>query len=134
MSIQGRDFLHHAKDFVNMSCEAGFRSATSRSYYALYHEVCSILQHCPPTTHDGVLNYLTRDTRRNAEPFDKMSLIQLGAVLGQQKTKRKKADYELDDDFLEIEAKSSIAVVEKMINKIDELKNELKDKLQNGSR
>jgi len=54
-----------------------------------------------------------------------MSLMQLGAVLGQQKKKRKKADYELDQEFLEIEAKSSIAAVEKMIKKIDELKQEV---------
>lgn len=125
MSIQGRDFLIAAKGFVSMPCEAAFRSAASRSYYSLYHEVCGILQHCPPTTHDGVLSYLTQGTSRNAEPFDKMSLMQLGAVLGQQKKKRKKADYELDQEFLEIEAKSSIAAVEKMIKKIDELKQEV---------
>lgn len=125
MSIQGRDFLLAAKNHSTMNHEAGYRSATSRAYYSLYHEVCSVLKHCPPTSHDGVLQYLMKGTSRNAEPYDKMSLIQLGAVLGQQKTKRKKADYELALEFTEMEAKSSIVAVEKMIKKVDELKQEV---------
>ncbi|EPU7897969.1 hypothetical protein [Klebsiella variicola] len=48
-----------------------------------------------------------------------MSLVQLGAVLKQQKAKRKMADYELSQSITELEAKASISVVDKMITKID---------------
>ncbi|MGV2676187.1 hypothetical protein [Atlantibacter hermannii] len=62
------------------------------------------------------------DARRNQEPYEKMSLVQIGAVLKQQKTKRKLADYQLNETVKEIEACSTIAAVEKMLIKIDEMK------------
>lgn len=51
-----------------------------------------------------------------------MSLIQLGAVLKQQKMKRKIADYELSAAVSQVEAASSITVVDKMLAKIAEMK------------
>ena len=95
MSIVGRDFLNAAQNCLKEGGEADLRSAVSRSYYGLYHEVCAILTCCPPTTHDGVVQYLTVGVSRKAEPFELMSMTKVGAVLRQQKTKRKVSDYEL---------------------------------------
>ena len=114
MSIKGKDFLDASKHCVELTCEAGYRSAISRAYYALYHEICLTLKKCPPTTHEGVVLYLTTDARRHDEPYEFMSLVQLGAILKQQKIKRKKADYELTETILESEAKSSISVIDIM--------------------
>ncbi|CAH6101008.1 hypothetical protein [Citrobacter koseri] len=122
MSIQGKEFLNASRACLSSGCEAGYRSAVSRAYYALYHETCEVLTCCPPTTHDGVVKYLTSDARRKSEPYELMSLIQLGAVLKQQKTKRKRADYELLETVLESEALSSITAVDKMLTKIADMK------------
>jgi uncharacterized protein (UPF0332 family) len=122
MSIQGRDFIKAAQVCMSYECEAGYRSAISRSYYAMYHETCEILTCCPRTTHDGVVQYLTSDARRKSEPYELMSLIQLGAVLKQQKTKRKRADYQLNENISHVEANASIMAVEKMLEKIDAMK------------
>lgn len=122
MSIKGRDFLLAAAKSLETNHESGYRSAASRAYYGFYHEVCGVLKNCPPTTHDGVVKYLSEGTSRNAEPYEKFDMIQLGAVLGQQKKKRKKADYELNDEFSQSEAESSISAVQKMLTKIDAMK------------
>lgn len=122
MSVNGRDFLIVADKCFELENETGYRSSISRSYYGFYHETCSILTCCPPTTHDGVVHYLLNDARRKGEPYDLMSLVQLGAVLQQQKIKRKKADYELGSSVTESEAASAICVVKKMLAKIDEMK------------
>lgn len=122
MSIEGKDFLLASTKCLELNNEPGFRSAISRSYYGFYHEVCGLLTCCPPTTHDGVVQYLLTDSRRKGEPYALMALIQLGAVLKQQKTKRKRADYELSETVIATEANSSIAAVDKMITKIFEMK------------
>ncbi|WP_145525334.1 hypothetical protein [Yersinia rohdei] len=124
MSIKGKDFLKASHKCLELSSEVGYRSAISRAYYGLYHEVCGLLTCCPPTTHDGVVQYLTTDARRKDEPYELLSLVQLGAVLKQQKTKRKCADYELNKTVTDIEANSSLVVVQKMLDKIDAMKTE----------
>ncbi|QDX29566.1 hypothetical protein [Dickeya poaceiphila] len=122
MSIKGKDFVSAAKSCLDSGTESGLRSAISRAYYAFYHETCGILTHCPPTTHDGVVEYLTKDARRKNEPFEFIALVQLGAVLKQQKMQRKRADYKLDETISASEAITSIAVVERMLAKIEEMK------------
>ncbi|QHP58532.1 hypothetical protein [Pectobacterium carotovorum] len=122
MSVQGRDFILAARQCFDLKNEIGYRNSISRSYYALYHETCNMLSHCPPTTHEGVVSYLLEDARRKKESYELTSLIQLGAVLRQQKIKRKKADYNLNDSIIESEAIGTIELVCKMINKIDEMK------------
>lgn len=118
MSIQGKDIMEASRACYTAGGEVGFRSSISRAYYAFYHEVCAILTQCPPTTHDGVVKYLTTDSRRKDEPYELMSLIQLGAVLKQQKIKRKLADYELQETVTGAEAASSLCAVDKMLDKI----------------
>lgn len=122
MSIQGKDILLVAESCLSTVDEHFSRSAISRAYYALYHETCTILKHCPPTTHDGVVQYLLTDSRRKSEPYELMDLIRIGAVLKQQKEKRKAADYALDMDITHGEANSSIDAVRKILDKINEIK------------
>lgn len=119
MSISGKDILTAANKCMELQSEAGFRSAISRAYYALYHETCSALKHCPPTTHEGVVQYLLTDARRKNEPYVLTDLVSVGAVLRQQKTKRKLADYQLEKEVLESEASASITAVKKILSKID---------------
>lgn len=122
MSIQGKDILLVAESCAKNAGEHFSRSAISRAYYALYHEACSILQCCPPTTHDGVVQYLLTDARRKNEPYELMDLIRIGAVLKQQKEKRKAADYDLSAEITQSEADSSIGAVRKILGKISEIR------------
>lgn len=122
MSIQGKDILLVAESCVESADEHFARSAISRAYYALYHETCSILKCCPPTTHDGVVQYLLTDARRRSEPYELMDLIRIGAVLKQQKEKRKAADYDLSAEITQTEAASSVDAVRKILGKISEIR------------
>lgn len=122
MSIQGKDIFGVAENCLSNADENFSRSAISRAYYALYHEACSILKCCPPTTHDGVVQYLLTDSRRKGEPYELMDLIRIGAVLKQQKEKRKAADYDLAADITPSEASSSVAAVRKILEKISEIR------------
>ncbi|WP_312544864.1 hypothetical protein [Pantoea eucalypti] len=122
MSIHGKDIFAVAEHCVQHADEHFSRSAISRAYYALYHETCAILKHCPPTTHDGVVQYLLTGTRRKSEPYELMDLIRIGAVLKQQKEKRKAADYALDVEIKHAEARSSVDAVRKILEKISEIK------------
>ncbi|HDK6344392.1 hypothetical protein [Klebsiella quasipneumoniae] len=122
MSIQGKDIFLVAESCAKSGDEHFSRSAISRAYYALYHETCSLLKACPPTTHDGVVQYLLTGSRRRGEPYDLMDLIRIGAVLKQQKEKRKAADYALDMEITQAEAASSVDAVRKILAKIAEIK------------
>jgi len=122
MTIQGKHFFKAAEFCLEDSEESSHRSAISRAYYALYHETCSILEHCPPFNHDGVVQYLLHDSRRNKERHEILSLTQIGAVLLQQKIKRKRADYELNENVSFDEAKSSLAAVDKILSKIQSMR------------
>lgn len=124
MSITGRDFLEAAEKSLDDLVESSNRSAISRAYYAFYHEVCAVLTNCPPTSHEGVINYLLTDHRRKEEPYLLRELTQLGVLLKQQKTKRKQADYDLSSTISRVDAESSICTVRKMIQKLDSMRQE----------
>ncbi|MGJ8524096.1 hypothetical protein R84981_002814 [Carnimonas sp. R-84981] len=122
MSIRGRDFLKVAKLCQEEGSEVACRSSASRSYYALYHEVCSALVHCPPYNHEGVIRYLTEGSQRHREPYELTDLMSLGAVLRQLKKKRVFADYNLGETFDKNDAESTIKSATKTIDKIDSMK------------
>lgn len=119
MSVTAKDFLDLAKcNLSGSDSEIEIRNCISRSYYSLYHLTCSSLSHCPPTTHQGVIDYLFSPSERKKESIDQSTLISVGAVLRQQKIKRHLADYELDKDVYKSEAESSVIVIEKTIKKL----------------
>lgn len=120
MSVTAKDFLCLAKSNLSgNSSEIEIRNCISRSYYSLYHVTCSSLSHCPPTSHQGVINYLFSPAERKKEPINQNTLMSVGAVLRQQKIKRHMADYELDKDVYKSEAESSVMVIEKTIKKLE---------------
>lgn len=118
MSVSGDDFFKFANDCMQYDTEIAYRNAIGRSYYGLYHEVCSILKNCPETTHQGVAEYLLYRSWKGNEDYDKFDLKCLGTMLQQQHSKRKWADYDLSGSITKSEAIESIRVVEKMMNKI----------------
>lgn len=122
MSIISKDFLSVAENSLKMDDEAGYRSCISRSYYGLFHATLDMLRHCPDTTHAGLIDYLLVGRDRKGEPYKLMDLIKVGAVLKQQKTKRKIADYDLNMDVPEMEARLSLRVSADLVEYIHKMK------------
>ncbi|TDY81425.1 UNVERIFIED_ORG: hypothetical protein C7429_102548 [Pantoea allii] len=119
MAVKGQDFYDFALKCIEQGDEIGFRNAVGRAYYGVYHDVCEKLQNCPsPPTHSGVRDYLI-DTAwlKDYEPYDKMKLISLGAMLKHLHTHRKWADYSLDIDYPKADAEATMIVAKKGMDK-----------------
>lgn len=122
MSITSKDFLSVAENSLAMGNEAGYRGCISRAYYGLFHATLDMLCCCPNTTHAGLIDYLLVGNDRKREPYKLMDLIKVGAVLRQQKMKRKIADYDLNMDVPETEARLSLSVSAGLIEYINKMK------------
>lgn len=123
MSIQGREFIDFAERCIEQGDEISYRNAIGRSYYGAYHEVCAILEKAFFVhTHKDIRDYLTQHSwLKGNEPFDKGTLISLGSRLKQMHTSRVSADYDLIEDFSEVDAKAAIIQARTFINDVDEM-------------
>jgi uncharacterized protein (UPF0332 family) len=93
--MTGRDFVACAEQFARGSTEAELRSAVSRAYYGAFHEALALLHACgiwlPKTEQVHVkVGYCLQDC---GDPDG----AEAGRALELLKSKRKVADYELDD-------------------------------------
>lgn len=124
MPVSSRDFLGFATDSLGRGDEIGFRNAVARSYYAMFHEVRTMLSSLPSFSshaHDGLISYLNQPDK--SEPFDRMALRALAAMLRQQKGKRAIADYDVNNVISESDARESIKMAEKLFQKCENMKN-----------
>lgn len=104
MSVSSSHFYESAKTSLAAADEMGFRNCVSRSYYAMYHEVLSVLTESVPSyvgmgSHACLLTYL--QDSHSPEPHDKQQLKRLSFILKMQRDKRHDADYELDSDGID---------------------------------
>lgn len=113
MSIKPSDFLDFAESVLINNNEISNRNAVSRSYYSLYHSVCAELKHCPPTSHSGIISYLRSRNENKGEDLDQSTMLKLAALLEQTKKQRVVADYDLEHNIDETDAKSTILLVRK---------------------
>ncbi|HHR6392174.1 hypothetical protein AB7185_07110 [Providencia rettgeri] len=117
MSISPNDFISIATDDLTYNTEARDRNCISRAYYGLYHKAFDSMKHCLPTSHSGLIEYLNQPYNRKQESqYKDMQLIQLGAVLKQQKRKRQKADYKLNEEVARTEAEASLIACNKIMS------------------
>lgn len=127
MASKPEDFLETAKRILESeNCsEADQRSAISRSYYAMYHKVLSILDN-EPWTYDGkgchasLITYLEKDSA-NEESIDHRQLRRLSYQLKQSRDNRVIADYELGKEVSPQLVNLSIVTAEKCIDLADQL-------------
>lgn len=114
--ISPNDFLSFAESAMDMDDEVGFRNAISRAYYSMFHQVMNTLKN-PPTgvknIHKELSDYLQSPEALRMEPFDKLSMVQLSALLKQQKSKRCFADYDLSMNFSKTDAKEAITIAKR---------------------
>ncbi|SPX94724.1 Uncharacterised protein [Morganella morganii] len=80
------------------------------------------MKNCPPTSHQGVAEYLQHNAWKGNEPYSKSDLRVLGIVLQQQHSKRKWSDYDLVRNITENDALESIKTVQKMMDKLSDMK------------
>ncbi|WP_342609235.1 hypothetical protein [Vibrio tritonius] len=113
MPIAAKDLVEHANLLLsNSSCEVEYRNVVSKSYYAMYHSVLSILNNKPPRydkqgVHASLISYLQSHDIKSLEQYEPTKLKALSFMLSQYKDKRVAADYCLDltvtkDQALEI--------------------------------
>ncbi|HIC8859654.1 hypothetical protein E5E96_21005 [Aeromonas sp. 1805] len=117
-----KDFLIFATDSAQRADEIGYRNAVARSYYAMFHEVRDLVVSLPNFSshaHDGLIQYLKNPDKD--EPYDRMALRGLAAMLQQQKGKRVIADYDLVGDVNSNDALESIRTAERLFQKCHEL-------------
>jgi uncharacterized protein (UPF0332 family) len=93
--MTGRDFVACAEQFAKGVTEAEHRSAVSRAYYGAFHEALALLHTCgvwlPKTKQVHVkVGYCLRDC---GDP----DTAKAGRQLDILRSKRKVADYDLDD-------------------------------------
>jgi len=119
MSSSPRDFLEAANCSLNASSvEGDFRAATSRSYYAAYHEALRVICALPSPgsvagsqgSHEQIYEQLRHPTTKSDE-MNAHSLA-LGNVLMGLFASRIRADYRPQSDFLHREAKDAYSKAE----------------------
>ncbi len=120
--MTGRDFVICSEQFARGSSEAELRSAVSRAYYGAFHEALALLRACgvwlPRTEQVHVkVGYCLRDC---GDPY----AMKAGREL--LKSKRKVADYDLDDDqFIATRAvRSETARARRILETIDQCRAE----------
>ncbi|OOQ70149.1 hypothetical protein C1S86_11310 [Vibrio parahaemolyticus] len=127
MPARPEDFLQTAKQLIESdnSTEADQRSAISRSYYAMYHKVLSILDKEPWSysgqgCHASLITYLQNDAA-NEESIDHRQLKRLSYQLRQSRDNRVIADYELEKEISQNLVSLSITTAEKCMDLADQL-------------
>lgn len=100
MPIDPTNLLNIADNlFINASNEEGYRSSTSRAYYAAFHECCktALKYHIYPTKKykHGQFGHtdLHQNLINNNSGNHKNELIKIGYLLKQNMDLRHKADY-----------------------------------------
>ncbi|HEQ3533769.1 TPA: hypothetical protein VGS95_002085 [Vibrio parahaemolyticus] len=102
MPVTTDELVQHSQSLLNTaSNEPEYRNVVSKSYYAMYHSVLSILENQPPRyggegVHASLISYLESYDVKTCERHNPMSLKALAIVLAQYKDKRVIADYKLD--------------------------------------
>ncbi|WP_340617466.1 hypothetical protein [Xenorhabdus entomophaga] len=121
MPITCQDLLNFAEDCFSRKDEVGYRNATSRAYYAAYHNVYPVMKSGPKDNHQGLIDYLKTDSWKGNEAYNKADLIALGHMLQNLKDNRIVSDYNLSHNVKEVDAKVAIATSRKVLEKVTEI-------------
>jgi uncharacterized protein (UPF0332 family) len=129
MSVTATDFLNSAKALLSVQAtEIDFRNALSRTYYSIFHltkPVAEHLPHLPQTTqgsHDAIISRFTRYP--STDPHWRLARS-IGVIMEQMKTRRRKADYQIDLTMVQKDAELQLQEAQKVTDRITQLKNTL---------
>jgi len=122
MAITGSDFIVQAEKVLNAdSEEISIRCSIKNSYYGAYHRVRSILsqpivEYSGMGSHRSFIEYLGQEAYRYEKKIQRKTLRILSLRLGQLKSERHKADYELDLNLKTEHAEQQLDLAKKVIN------------------
>lgn len=126
MAIISDDLLGCADALLQLENETGYRSCTSRAYYASYHHALESLQSVPTFSsnhHSNLIGYMSNKAENKLEPYDPVQLKLLGYNLRQQREARNEADYHISEVTVSKEmAESALSSSKLFFQKWDELK------------
>lgn len=121
MSVTCEDIVDIADKCLSFNSEVGDRSAISRAYYASYHFVYPVLENGPTDSHQGLIDYLQGDAIRGGEKYNAMDLKAISFMLSNMKSKRKVADYYLDQNVKRIDAEVAVLTSKKLLEKVHQM-------------
>jgi uncharacterized protein (UPF0332 family) len=115
--VNGRAFLSLALELATSDAEERRRSAISRAYYGAYHVARELVQRCdvivPKRDVHNKLQWCLQQTGENAADKE---LVKAGSKLGDLRTERNKADYDLDDQSI-----AKVANVTKSVKRAEQI-------------
>ena len=114
-----RDLLDVASDLVTGPREADWRSGVSRAYYAAFHVARLLLRQCgfavPRAEQAHAYLWLRLSNTGRAD------VDQVGSDLNDLRSKRNRADYDLDRPFPEGEAVNCVQDAEDIVRLLDQI-------------
>lgn len=128
MPVTSKDFLSLVQQATpQATCEMDYRNVISRSYYGMYHGVLEMLTKRPVPIkgagcHESLKDYLTSYDAKKDEPYNPKDLQRLKTFLEIYKTKRRKADYDLDEEIFQKEAVASSSALEQFLLQCSSMK------------
>lgn len=132
MSVTAADFLNTAKTLLsNQATEIDFRNAISRAYYSSFHLSKPVAKHLPylslsPQTALGSHDEIIFRFIQCPNSYPHWSLAKsIGYIMSRMKNKRRVADYEIELTVVKEEVEEQLNDAQKVIDKIDQLKNTL---------
>lgn len=133
MPVTTDDLVQHSQSLLSAaSNESEYRTVVSKSYYAMYHSVLSILDNQPPRysgagVHASLISYLDSYDVKTCERHNTLSLKALAFVLAQYKDKRVVADYKLDLTVTQEQATEIANAASRLKDKCDGLMKSLSE-------
>ena len=126
MAIKPEEFLTTAKELLrsDKKTESDQRTAISRSYYAMYHKVLSILENGPliyagTGYHAGLITYL--ENSASLELIEQRQLQRLAYQLKHCRSHRVLADYGIQEGISSKIVNDSITTAERCLQLADQL-------------
>jgi uncharacterized protein (UPF0332 family) len=120
MSVVFNDFLQSAENLLNNpdSKEIDFRNLISRSYYALFHLSREIAETLPLSNTNSYGSHEKIIAQFDQNPRAK----KLAYFINQRKLARCKADYDIHEHIVRLEAAEHFHAVKDLIKKLEQLK------------
>lgn len=123
MPVSSKDYVESADVLSANGAEIDWRNAISRAYYGAFHwglanvGTCNALPHAigPLGAHDAMI--------KRYEHHGDNAGKSIAFILNAMKTKRKVADYRLDDSITQIEAVTQVETARKVIDRISAFSN-----------
>lgn len=122
MSVVFDDFLQSAESLLNNpdSKEIDFRNLMSRSYYALFHLIREIAETLPLPNSKN--NKYGSHQKVIAQFEQNPKTKQFAYVINQRKLARCKADYDIHQHIIRLDAAQHFHAVKDLIKKLEQLK------------